>query len=217
MSSSSGANPKLFMPCLYVVQSTTWLSADPQFAHELRLTISSLGLYNDEFCCCPPLLFPAIRLRILFWFHQHVLPRLLSHLLRGWCIIFRKCIIRCQHCSQVVTFYPFDELRSDAEISPVCRFFRITPFFSSSQDHPGTYRLTRRPSVFFFQISSSLGGPSSLIRIDSTVFRISCPPCHVPPTSSPLRISTLCPLDCLVLRCKPASRRSSCLVLNVVS
>ena len=54
MSSSFGAYPRLFMPCLYVVQSATWWSADPQFAHDLRLSISSLGLYHDDLWGWPP-------------------------------------------------------------------------------------------------------------------------------------------------------------------
>ena len=76
-------------------------------------------------------------------------------------------------------------------------------------------RSSRNQSIdfaFSFQISSSLGDPSCLTRIDSTISRRSCPQCRIPPPSSQLHILTLCLLGCSISPCRPVSCHSSCLV-----
>ena len=144
MSSSAGAYSRF--SCL-VCMSCNPPHGDP-LIRSLRMTyvypyhLSSCTM--TTFAAGLPLAYSCHLNTNTFWFHQHVLPRLLSHLLRGWCIIFRKSIIRCQNCSQVVTFYPVNELRSDAEISPVCRIFRITP---SSQ----ALKIIQEPLSSFFK------------------------------------------------------------------
>ena len=49
----------------------------------------------------------------------------LAHLLWGRCIILRYCIIRCQHCFQVVTSQPVNKHWSDAKVSSILRLFRV--------------------------------------------------------------------------------------------
>ena len=179
--------------------------------------MSSLGLYHDDLCgWFPPCMFLPSEYEYFFGF--------INMYSLDFCLISSGVGALCFD----IEYYATSIVLKSSLLNPSINFEAMLKFLlfvdsSGSLLLLNLSRSSRNLSIdsyslcLLFQLSSSLDDPSSLTRIGSRVSRKFCPLYHAPPPSLLPRILVRCLLNCLVLPCKPAFHRSSCLVLDVVS